>query len=400
MVVRNSKRKNYGFRYLTAKLPKYSGKSKSALIYHSFFFLVLLTSIIINYFLYHKLYDVHKIDENLPQNTLPVKQLKLTNIPPKAMVIQNVITIEGEADENHIIGLWENGNALQVTLPVDGKFVFNNINLKRHVHNFEVRAINDSGKIIYLEKISIEYQLPTSRFLAKDFTRADIRYKHVALTFDGDYLDNLADSILTVLSKKQVPATFFLTARFIENYPFVVKRLVAEGHQVANHTWRHPHLTMFEEEKQHTLRPEVTREFVQNELVQTENIFKKVTGKPMSHFWRAPFGEHNSQIRMWASEIGYQQIGWSRDRKIRISLDTMDWVADKNSPLYRNPDEILTNVLTFADSSEYGVNGGIILMHLGSLRPDDYPSRIVGPMIDSLRFRGYEFRKIESMIFN
>jgi peptidoglycan/xylan/chitin deacetylase (PgdA/CDA1 family) len=368
--------------------------------------LLVLLSVFYNFQVYKKLrlYKtefeevIHKISDKTPAK-VERPRLKITSPLPGAMVTQNSISIVGQAETNCIVGIWENGQVVQVTIPQNGKFSFENIALHRHIHQFEIRCISDSGKMLSLEKFEIEYQSPTLQYLARDFTRGNTKYKQVALTFDGDYLDNVAGAILDMLQEKQVPATFFLTARFIERYQNTVNRIIAAGHQVANHTWHHPHLTMFEEKKQHILRPEVDRKLIHHELKKTANIFKDVTGEEMSPFWRAPFGEHNLQIRQWAAELGYRQIGWTRDARLKISLDTMDWVADKNSPLYRKPDDILENILTFADQSEQGVNGGIILMHLGTLRPDEFPHKIVGPLIDSLQTRGYKFVKIESMVF-
>ena len=65
-------------------------------------------------------------------------------------------------------------------------------------------------------------------------------YPEIALTFDGDWLDNTADKVLHTLKSKNIHSTFFLTGRFIHKYPDTAKQIVADGHEVGNHTMTHP----------------------------------------------------------------------------------------------------------------------------------------------------------------
>ncbi|MBN2091540.1 polysaccharide deacetylase family protein [candidate division KSB1 bacterium] len=321
----------------------------------------------------------------------------LTAIP--AMVTKNIITLEGEAPENTVICLLQNGKIEAVTLSQNGKFTFKNVTLSRNLNKIVIKAISDSGRTVDLEELAITFNSPTLDYLARDFTRGEISLKKIALTFDGDFLDNNALPILDVLKAKNIKATFFLTGRFIQNYTEIIRRMLQDGHEIGNHTRHHPHLTTFEQTRKHDLRPEVKRELVHRELEETAVLFKKVTGSDISPLWRAPYGEHNELIRRWAAELGYRQIGWTFDRKLKLSLDTFDWVADKNSQLYRTPEQILHHIIQFDEKSEAGLNGGIVLMHLGSERNGEFPYQILGHMIDSLQARGYEFTKISSMPF-
>lgn len=364
--------------------------------------LILIISIILNFFFYYKIKQLIPSKEPA-QTTIKADSSKssllkfYSSIP--ATVTKNIITLEGEAPENTIICLLQNNKILAVTLPQNGKFVFKDVLLTRDVNKLAIRAMSDSGRTVDLEELSITFSSPARDYIARDFSRGEISVKKVAVTFDGDYLDNNALPILEVLKTKNIKVTFFLTGRFIQNYSSLILKILEEGHEIGNHTRHHPHLTTFEQNRQHDLRPEVTRELVHRELQETAAIFKKVTGMEISPIWRAPYGEHNEIIRKWAAEIGYRQIGWTTNKKLRLSLDTFDWVADKNSQLYRTPEQILKRILEFDNKSESGLNGGIILMHLGSERNGDYPYQILSPLIDSLQARGYEFTKISSMPF-
>ena len=65
----------------------------------------------------------------------------------------------------------------------------------------------------------------------------------VALTFDGGGDAGQSERILDVLEQRGATATFFLTGDYIRHNPELVRRIVAAGHEVGNHTWSHPHLT-------------------------------------------------------------------------------------------------------------------------------------------------------------
>ena len=67
----------------------------------------------------------------------------------------------------------------------------------------------------------------------------DPEEKVLYLTFDAGYENGYTEKILDVLKKEQVPAAFFLVGHYIEKNADLVRRMVAEGHTVANHTMHH-----------------------------------------------------------------------------------------------------------------------------------------------------------------
>jgi peptidoglycan/xylan/chitin deacetylase (PgdA/CDA1 family) len=315
------------------------------------------------------------------------------------MVTGNQITIEGEAPDGQIISLVQDNWVRAVTLPRHGRFSLPAVMLTPGQNQFVVQALGPGGEIIALEHLAITYGRPTVDYLAKDLTRGSLERKQVALTFDGGSTDNAAQQILDILRQHQLQVTIFLTGGFIEKFPEVTRRIVQDGHEVGNHTWSHPHLTTFAQNKQNETLPNVTREFLHDQLNRTAKLFEEVTGKQMTLFWRAPYGEHNLQIRQWAAELGYRHIGWTRGRSWQESMDTMDWVADTNSVAYHTSEEILSHLLAMADNETYGINGGIILMHLGSLRTNnDHFYTILPRLISSLREKSYELVKISALV--
>ena len=186
------------------------------------------------------------------------------------------------------------------------------------------------------------------------------------LTFDASDDDTNLDYILGVLKKYHVTATFFITGNFLKKYPKDVRRIVAEGHIVGNHTYSH----LFDYKNEDQLL---------DELYRTEDAYKKVTGRELTRIWRTPYLRHIDKPWMLnaARKLGY--------RHIDVSLFSKDWI-DKGELQYLSNDkfiEFFKNNLDFkninrmdADGTNYlkfkkkttDYDGIIMLMHTGSYR--------------------------------
>lgn len=221
--------------------------------------------------------------------------------------------------------------------------------------------------------------------------------KKISITFDGGSSDSSATIILDVLSEKKIKTTFFLTGRFIKRYPHLVKRMLDEGHEIGNHTYNHPHLTTYSKNRKNITSTGVNFQKLKKELEKTAHLYEEVTGEKMAPFWRAPYGEINDEILQWASQIGYQHIAWTVDYKARQSMDSLDWVADRNSSLYLSAEEIKERLLSFADEKGRA-RGGIILMHLGTERKEDAAHEKLAEIIDDFTLKGYKLVPVSYLV--
>jgi peptidoglycan/xylan/chitin deacetylase (PgdA/CDA1 family) len=204
----------------------------------------------------------------------------------------------------------------------------------------------------------------------------------IAITFDGNASTNRTAELLDLLQRHDLEVTIFVTGRFIERYPSIVRRAVLSGHEIGNHTYSHPHLTSYEKDRRHRLLPEISKESFQRELRRAEEAFVKATGHSMQPLWRAPYGEENRTLRGWALEMGYLHVRWSSlEGK---SLDTHDWVADEHSSLYKSSRKIMERLLQFPK-----LEGGIILMHMATER-EEPPWNELPLFLDALEQRGME----------
>jgi peptidoglycan/xylan/chitin deacetylase (PgdA/CDA1 family) len=214
--------------------------------------------------------------------------------------------------------------------------------------------------------------------------------QRLALTFDGGSSSNGTADLLDLLKRLDLKVSIFLTGSFIERDAALVRRAVAEGHEIGNHTYSHPHLTTYAKNRKSNLQPGMTREHFHEQLKRTERAFMIATGRRMAPLWRAPYGEENKTLRAWAFEAGYLHVRWSYVRG--ISLDAWDWVDDEHSSLYQSSESIMERLLRFPR-----LDGGIVLMHLATHRSEP-PWQALPELVSELQQRGLELISVSDML--
>lgn len=224
--------------------------------------------------------------------------------------------------------------------------------------------------------------------------------KLVSLTFDGGASSNATAMILDTLRSRRVRATMFLTGRYMRRNRAFVESMIAQGHDIGNHTQNHPHLTTYAQTRTHRTVQSVSRDLISRELAKANEEFRRLTGTDTAPFWRAPYGETNREINRWARECGYLHVGWRQARTWKQNFDTNDWVPDEETPGYHTPGEVIEKFTSMAQEKPYGMNGAIVLMHLGTVRKkkDQQVHRVLGTLIDRLRELGYRFVTVSVLV--
>jgi peptidoglycan-N-acetylglucosamine deacetylase len=186
----------------------------------------------------------------------------------------------------------------------------------------------------------------------------------VALTFDDGPGAQYTPQVLDVLKKYGVKATFFVLGENIEKNTGIVSREAAEGHEIGNHTYTHL------EEK----RSDV--DFMRNEIINTNILIKKFTGRAPKYF-RPPYGLENWRFLDEAELLNYSIILWT--------VDVRDW-----DPLVTR-DDISTQIVKEAR------NGSIILLHDGGTSREAMIEALPA-VIDGLRQKGLSLVTIDEMV--
>lgn len=281
---------------------------------------------------------------------------------------------------------------------VNQGFSFRGVALEYGVNVIEVKVVDEAGNEANSMASIVEMM---SKRAAKikalpglNRMRGPHEYPLLALTIDAGASKQRAEQVLAVLRDKGIITTFFLTGQFIERYPEVVKSLVAQGHEVGNHTYSHPHLTTFRINRRHNTAAGASREMLLEELNRTRDLFESLTGEKMAPWWRAPYGEHNREILAWAEEAGFKHVDWTRTP---TNFDMLDWIADEHDRYYLDKKGLYRRLVGIASGDAGSANGGIVLMHLGTDRKKDFLDEVLPNAIDELRSRGYRFVTVSRM---
>jgi peptidoglycan/xylan/chitin deacetylase (PgdA/CDA1 family) len=300
--------------------------------------------------------------------------------------------LELSLEKNSVVNIWRNDTPVIVeNISKNGTQNFT-VPLEYGDNSLKVLVINQAQKIMLKQHYSVMYRNPMVELFRKSILRGNIDQKRLAITFDAGSDNSNTREILKILETHQLNCTLFLTGKFMEGNPELVMEMVDAGHEIANHTYSHPHLTTFEQNFKHQLLPEINREFLHQQLLKADSVFYSISGQHLKPYWRAPFGEYNNQILTWAAETGYLHIHWTG------SFDTHDWVTDESSQLYRSPEEIYDDIMAIEDQHPAGLNGVIMLMHLASNRDENHVYEILPKLIESVRQRGYALGKITDLL--
>ena len=158
----------------------------------------------------------------------------------------------------------------------------------------------------------------------------------VALTFDDGPDPEWTPQILDILKAANVKAAFFLVGVNAERYPWLVRRIVAEGHEIGNHTYYHPNLAL------------CWPEHVRLELNATQLLLETITGRSTTLF-RPPYAADTSPSKL--SELSALQIAQDLNYLVVLeNIDPQDWARP-------GADIILQRV------KQQRRDGSIILLH-------------------------------------
>lgn len=187
--------------------------------------------------------------------------------------------------------------------------------------------------------------------------------KQVALSFDAAWGNEDTARILEILRKHNVKVTFFMTGGWVESYPEDVKAILADGHDLGNHSENHKNMSQLSDAE------------CQEELLKVHTKVQELTGYEMCLF-RPPYGDYDNHVITNAKKCGYYAIQWSID-----SLDWKDYGVD--------------NIVERVCNSDKLGNGAIILMHNGA----KYTADALDTVITTLQEKGYELVPISQLIY-
>lgn len=184
--------------------------------------------------------------------------------------------------------------------------------------------------------------------------------KAVYLTFDSGYEAGYTEKILDILKEKNVTATFFITAHYLNTAPELVKRMIDEGHIVGNHTVNHKSM------------PEISDEEIKKELmILNQSLYEKFEYE--MKYMRPPKGEFSERTLNVTESLGFKTVMWS--------FAYVDWEENNQPAKEEAIHKIISNLH----------NGEVMLLHSTSKTN----SEVLGDVIDKAREARFEFKSLD-----
>ena len=187
--------------------------------------------------------------------------------------------------------------------------------------------------------------------------------KNIYVTFDLGYEAGYTAKILDVLKENNVPATFFITAHYVNTASDLVQRMIDDGHIVGNHTVNHKSM------------PSISETELEKELMNLHTAIFEKFGYEMKYM-RPPKGEYTEKSLNTTVKLGYVPVMWS--------FAYADWDEAKQPLQSEGINKILNNVH----------NGEVMLLHATSKTNME----ILDTVIKQIKNMGYEFKSLDEFI--
>jgi peptidoglycan/xylan/chitin deacetylase (PgdA/CDA1 family) len=224
-------------------------------------------------------------------------------------------------------------------------------------------------------------------------TRGDTAQKKIALVFTGDEFADGGEFIATALNKARVEASFFLTGNFYRNAAFkpIIQTLINDGHYLGSHSDKH--LLYCDWTKRDSLL--VTRQEFFDDLHHSyDELIKFNVTKQQAHYFLPPYEWYNDSITKWTSDDGLQLINYTPGTR-----STADYTYPEMGDRYVSSDAVFQSITKFEKTSASGLNGFILLVHIGTdpRRTDKFYSRLP-QLIQYLKKKKYSFVRVDNLL--
>jgi peptidoglycan-N-acetylmuramic acid deacetylase len=185
----------------------------------------------------------------------------------------------------------------------------------------------------------------------------------VALTFDaGNEGGGAGPQILDILRERGLHVTFFLSGHWVDHNPELAQQVVADGHEIANHSYSHPDLTHLSDSQ------------IVYELDYTDQVVSDIMRTHTRPYFRPPFGARNRRVLDVAAATGFRSIYWS--------LDSGDWLPRATAAA------VASKIL------RYAAPGDIVVEHVGAQASADALSVV----LDEFESRGWRVGTVSEVL--
>jgi peptidoglycan/xylan/chitin deacetylase (PgdA/CDA1 family) len=221
--------------------------------------------------------------------------------------------------------------------------------------------------------------------------RGDVGEKKLALIFTGGDFGESTEPILDALKQRKIKAALFVTGNFVRNEKlrFLLERAIGEGHYVGPHSDSHPLYASWDDRDKSLVTEQFFKKDLQKNIASLGAIGALKRSQPV--LFIPPYEHYNGD-----------QVKWSR--KLNITLFNLtpgcgsnrDYIKE-GAPHFVSSQKLYDDILGYEQKDPHGLNGYLLLLHLGSGRKDPFHAKL-GPLCDELTKRGYEFERVDRLL--
>lgn len=225
--------------------------------------------------------------------------------------------------------------------------------------------------------------------------RGDTTAKRIALVFTGDEFGDGGAFISETLEKEKIKASFFLTGNFYRNKEFdpVISKLIENGNYLGSHSDRH--LLYCDWTNRDSLLVS-KKEFI-NDLDKSFIEMAKFGIKSTeARYFLPPYEWYNDSIAAWTYDLGLQLVNYTGGTR-----SNSDYTYPAMGNQYIDSKTIYDSIISFEQQSLSGLNGFILLIHIGTdpARADKFYFYLP-QLIMELKSRGYRFVRINELLID
>ncbi len=221
--------------------------------------------------------------------------------------------------------------------------------------------------------------------------RGNTSEKKLALVFTGDEFGESTEPILDTLNRRKIRASLFVTGNFVRQPALrrLLERAIVEGHYVGPHSDKHLLYAAWDEHDKSL----VTQEAFKTDLARNISDLRTIglLRREEPTFFIPPYEYYNRDQVEWSRAMGVTSFTFTPG-----SGSNRDY-APEGDAHFVSSQKIYDGILSYEKQYPHGLNGFILLMHLGSGRKDPFHPRL-GALCDELAKRGYKFARIDSLL--
>ncbi|KAL7917460.1 carbohydrate esterase family 4 protein [Trichoderma austrokoningii] len=201
----------------------------------------------------------------------------------------------------------------------------------------------------------------------------------VALTFD-DGPWKYTEMLLDVLEEYNIKATFFITGRNLgkgaindpeTDWPHLIHRMKADGHQIASHTWSHQRL------------PTLSRSLLRKQMIYNEIAIADILGF-FPTYMRPPYSASNEDVDSWLGELGYHVTYFDLDTEgyLHDTADEIEVSKDIVDKAFSNKDTSTDSYLHIEHDTVYETVSTLVSHTIDALYRAGFTAVTVGQCLD------------------